>query len=346
MIKMDGKGHILWKKNYSDSARTAFKVISIPGMGYAILGWYSPSDYTSTICVYDYDGNVLLRNTFISAGWNGYLAPFDMLRLSSGNFVVAGGDEANSLMGYIKIFNSNLQLITEKAFSPPNGYYNCTFYGMCEQPDGNIALMARTVSSLNYPPEKFNLVVIRITPDGDSLSRTFLADTNYFQTANGLVRYGNGLLAVTGGKTNGINDGTSLSHTKSFNSTGFMLSGRINLVLFDATGNFISRKPITGYPESGMINSIHETSDGGFILCGTVDQLNYANMVSFTKMYLVKLDANLDVQWQEIIDSEYPSYGVDALPSGDGGYIVTGHIKSLNKKYEMTAIKTDANGKY
>jgi hypothetical protein len=128
------------------------------------------------------------------------------------------------------------------------------------------------------------------------------------------------------------------------NNWSQLVSGTISLNRYTIKGNFIDRKLITSYPNNGMMNAIKPSSDGGYILCGTVNQNNIATIVSNTKMYLLKVDANLNEQWSKVINTSFPSYGIDVFQTNDGGYLLSGYQKSFNKNYEMLAIKTDAKG--
>jgi len=341
LIKLDQKGKIIWNKRLSEANRIIWRVIDLPGTGFATLGRYFPNDTYMFICIYDYDGNLLSNNRVNTNDQNYYITPFDFILLSNGNFALAGGDEGYDV-GFLKILDPSFNLLYSKSFFAPDSFYNASFHGICEQPDGNIALMART-TSINHYLQK-NLLLIRTTPEGKQLSASFLPDSNYYETTNALESYNNGLVAVTSGITRGKDDGAYVNYTN--NTYAQLISGRINLVCFDNVGNFSSKKAITGYKGDGMISSMRKTDDGGFILCGTVDQASSAVIVSYTKIFLVKLNPDLSVEWSRAIDTTNPSYGIDAFQTPDGGFLVTGNLKSLDKQYEVVVIKMDAHGNF
>jgi hypothetical protein len=272
------------------------------------------------------------------------MAPCDFIYLSNGNFVFASSDQFNNNVGYLKILDPSFHIIHSKTFSEPAGYTNVWLHGICEQADGNLAIMGTTVNSNNSLQS--NMILIRTTPDATQLSFNFMEDLNLYETTNALVPIGNGSLAVTSSITYGQPGGTYVNYTNNNNGLQPMISGVINVVQFDSAGNFSVRKIITDYPANGMMNSLRATEDGGFIFCGTVNQAFSPVIVSYTKIFLVKLDANLDVQWSRIINTTYPAYGIDAFEASDGGYLVTGYQKSFNTRYEMMVIKTDANGNF
>jgi hypothetical protein len=296
------------------------------------------------ICIYDNDGNLLSENKVVVGGSNTWVGPFDFIRLSSGNFVVAGGDVTNTHLGYLKILDPDCHVLYSKTFSHPSGYYNVWFHGISEQPDGNIALMGSTFNTNNS--QQCNLILIRTSPNGNQLSNNFIEDLDHYETTNALATYDNGVVAVTGGITYGQPGGTFVNYTNNNNAYQPLISGVINLVQFDSTGNYAGRKVITGYASNGMMNSIRATDDGGFILCGTVGQAFSPVIVSYTNIFLVKLDSHLGVQWSRVVNTTYPAFGIDAFQTSDGGYFVTGYQKSFNVRYEMTVIKTNARGNF
>ena len=40
----------------------------------------------------------------------------------------------------------------------------------------------------------------------------------------------------------------------------------------------------------------------------------------------------------------YQSFGVDAFQTSDGGFVISGHQRSFNSKFNMIVIKTDGEG--
>jgi len=123
------------------------------------------------------------------------------------------------------------------------------------------------------------------------------------------------------------------------------ISGSINLLSFTTDGHFLNRKKINSYTGNGLINSIKPTNDGGYILCGTVNQSNSSTLVSKTKIYLLKIDAGLNEQWSRTFNTTYQSFGIDAFQTSDGSYVVAGHERTFDSKYNMLVIKTDGSGK-
>lgn len=210
-------------------------------------------------------------------------------------------------------------------------------------PDSSIALSASGLYVANPTIKRTFTFLLRTKLNGTQKTLTILNDTLYSQTPNCLIEHKGGILGVTG-KMQGWNSGNGIFVNYLNNDRAQLISGKIGLNVFDMDGQLIDKKLITSFPKNGMINSIKQCSDGGYILCGTVNQENTVTLMSYTNMYILKLDANLNEQWSKTIETTYPSFGVEVLQTLDGGYLLSGYQRSFNKNYEMIAIKTDANG--
>lgn len=83
--------------------------------------------------------------------------------------------------------------------------------------------------------------------------------------------------------------------------------------------------------------AVKRTPDGGFVVGGSavVDEVRYP--------WLAKLDADLEVEWEQLY-AAYPSHGqVRAVkPTSDGGYVFAGH--GFGIQHDAYVVKTDAAG--
>jgi hypothetical protein len=242
--------------------------------------------------------------------------------------------------------DNSFNLLNNRTYTNPANYTGFILRGICEKADGDIMLTASTnQGNSTGDTVKVHPIVLITGPTGIKKTQNILVDPVYSESPNYLVNYKDGMLGVSSRKTGDLgntNDGFLVNY---FNSLfAQLISGRINITQYDSTGLVILSKEIVGYPGFGLINIVKATSDGGFIMCGTVNQAGSNAVVSDTKIYLLKIDVNLNEQWSKVINTTYPSYGIDVLQTNDGGYLVSGHQKSFNKRYEMIAIKTDASG--
>jgi len=132
-------------------------------------------------------------------------------------------------------------------------------------------------------------------------------------------------------------DADAVFHT---NDGGYIISDSDSLIKINSNGNvewekhaFIKHTPFTEY----NFNSIEQTTDGGYILGGSVgEKPNY-------ELLLAKVDANGNVEWEKTYGGD--SDGEFAQQTSDGGYIIIGTTSSLgNGSSDVYFVKTDANG--
>ena len=350
MIKMDANGKIIWSKRMAEPGRTLFRILPVPGTGFLTLG-IGDMDVVSSdkmdICLYDNEGTSISTHKISSHNANSWNAPFDIIRLSNGNYAVAGGS-LYSKQGYLDILAPDFTVLYSRTFDALSGYTNVLFHGMCETPDGSIALTATTeFFSPAYDTTRYLSVLIRTDLDGTQKSYSLLFDSDFDETPNVITPHNNELIGFTARKpAYNAGDGAYVNYVFNYADNGLLISGKINICRFTKDGTLIERKIISDYSGNGMISSVHPTNDGGFICCGTVDQTNLPVIVSKTKIYLLKLDVNLNEEWSKTIYTTYQSFGVEALQTPDGGYLVSGQHRSMNERFEMMVIKTDANGNY
>ena len=87
---------------------------------------------------------------------------------------------------------------------------------------------------------------------------------------------------------------------------------------------------------------VHQTADGGFVVCGTTKSGDAGNL---SDVWLIKTDARGNVQWQRRFGGAGTdeAYAVEALP--EGGYMLVGYSDSQgNGAGDLLLIKTADNG--
>lgn len=93
--------------------------------------------------------------------------------------------------------------------------------------------------------------------------------------------------------------------------------------------------------DSLMAVSIKQTKDGGFIVLAHGDKPNGYDY----EVYLLKLDANAKVLWQERMGGAGENYAGEVQQTADGGYILTGTTDYYNKyEFDVWVVKLDSTG--
>jgi hypothetical protein len=117
-------------------------------------------------------------------------------------------------------------------------------------------------------------------------------------------------------------------------------SADIFLIKTYANGNIIWAKTYGG-TNSDEAYSVHQTSDGGYIVAGATYSFGAGNY----DIFLMKTDANGNVIWAKTYGGTSTDYAYSVQQTSDGGYIVAGYTASFGAgSGDIFLIKTDANG--
>jgi len=113
------------------------------------------------------------------------------------------------------------------------------------------------------------------------------------------------------------------------------------LIKIDESGNEQWNKTY-GNAFISMGLSVQQTIDGGFIISGTQDDIDYGN----SEIWLIKTDSNGNIIWDKLFCGEFNSVGFSVVQTDDGGYFITGYTNSYYdfRWPDMYLIKTDENG--
>lgn len=116
----------------------------------------------------------------------------------------------------------------------------------------------------------------------------------------------------------------------------------IYVVKIDSVGTEIWSKTYGGF-RIDMANSIHRTSDGGFVI-GASSGSYSAN----TDFFLAKINVRGEREWVQTYGAPGEhGHGFDwcknSIPIADGGYVITGY-SDCNDMMDVVVIKTDAMG--
>ena len=97
-----------------------------------------------------------------------------------------------------------------------------------------------------------------------------------------------------------------------------------------------------GGPENEWGSSLIQTADGGYAIAGGTESFGAGE----ADVYVVKLDANGNLQWTKTIGGESDDWGNSLIQTSDGGYAVAGVTKSFGVgEADVYVVKLDANGK-
>jgi hypothetical protein len=116
--------------------------------------------------------------------------------------------------------------------------------------------------------------------------------------------------------------------------------GDVYVVKLDANGNLQWTRTIGG-PEIEEGNSLIQTSDGGYAIAGYTESFGAGKW----DVYVVKLDANGNLQWTTTIGGKKEDVGASLIQTSDGGYAIAGYTNSFGAgEWDVYVVKLDANG--
>ena len=96
-----------------------------------------------------------------------------------------------------------------------------------------------------------------------------------------------------------------------------------------------------GGPENEWGSSLIQTADGGYAIAGGTESFGAGE----ADVYVVKLDANGNLQWTKTIGGESDDWGNSLIQTSDGGYAVAGGTKSFGAgEKDVYLVKLDAKG--
>lgn len=116
------------------------------------------------------------------------------------------------------------------------------------------------------------------------------------------------------------------------------------LVKFSPTGAHLWQKSYgwgyMGPPGKSTFHSVLETSDGGLLAAGTI----FPDLID-EDVWLLKLDASGDVEWERAFDCSSTEMGTSMMPACEGGYALAGSkTSSGSSDYEYWVLKLNQDG--
>jgi hypothetical protein len=315
LIKTDESGNIIWAKTYGGTNNDyASSVQQTSDGGYIVAGETHSFGVDSGdifLIKTDANGNVIWAKTY---GGTRYDWASSVQQTSDGGYIVAGSTNSfggsNEAIFLIKT-DANGNVIWAKTYW--EGAFNLA-YSVQQTSDGGY-IVAGWTSCLYY-----NIFLIKTDANGDVQWAKTYGGTRY-DWAYSVQQTSDGGYIVAGG-------------TESFGA-GY---DDIFLIKTDANGNIQWAKTYGG-TDNDYASSVQQTSDGGYIVAGRT----YSFGAGSSDIFLIKTDANGNVQWAKTYGGIYGDNAYSVQQTSDGGYIVAGGTGSFGVGGAFL-VKTDANG--
>jgi hypothetical protein len=242
-----------------------------------------------------------------------------LIQTSDGGYVIAGTTTSFGTGDYdvyvVKLdANGNLQW-TKTIGGPASEEGN----SLIQTSDGGYAIAGYTSS---FGAGEADVYVVKLDAKGN-LQWTKTIGGPGDEIGNSLIQTSDGGYAITG-------------YTTSFGAGG----KDVYVVKLDAKGNLQWTKTIGG-PKRDWSFSLIQTSDGGYAIAGETESFGAGEW----DVYVVKLDANGNLQWTKTIGGSGGEIGFSFIQTSDGGYAITGLTISFGAgEADVYVVKLDAKG--
>jgi hypothetical protein len=243
-----------------------------------------------------------------------------LIQTSDGGYAIAG---ATSSFGagewdvYVVKLDANGNLQWTKTIGGPKGDYGNS---LIQTSDGGYAIACATES---FGAGEADVYVVKLDANGN-LQWTKTIGGPGGEIGISLIQTSDGGYAIAGS-------------TYSFGA-GLL---DVYVVKLDAKGYIQWTKTIGG-PKGDYGNSLIQTSDGGYAIACATKSFG----AEWSDVYVVKLDANGNLQWTKTIGAKNKNYSKSSLiQTSDGGYAIAGHTESFGAgEWDIYVVKLDRNG--
>ena len=289
--------------------------------GYIVAGWTDSfgNERDFWVLKLKSDGTVEWQKTYGGEGWE---EARSIQQTSDGGYIVTGSTNT---------FETDALLVLKLS---PNGTidWQKTYGGddlergncIRQTPDGGY-IVAGTTRTFSVGID--DLWVLKLRPDGTvEWERTY--GGNDWEVMNSIQQTGDGGYIVAG-------------DTSSFVPRG-QEAPDVWILKLNSDGT-VEWEKIYGGDDSDEVDSIQQTSDGGYIVAGTTRSFG-AGSKNIMDIWVLKLRPDGTVEWQKTYGGVHWDVGSSIQQTSDGGYIVAGEIEFSSPGSDAWILKLKADG--
>jgi len=321
VVKLDAHGNLQWTKTIGGpESEEGNSLIQTSDGGYAIAGdtkSFGAGERDIYVVKLDANGNLQWTKTI---GGPGNEIGKSLIQTSDGGYAIAGFTQSFGAGGrdlYLVKLNANGNLQWTKTIGGP---MIDAGYSLIQTSDGGYAIAGETES---FGAGKADVYVVKLDAKGN-LQWTKTIGGLGDEIGHSLIQTADGGYAIAGA-------------TNSFGAGG----GNVYVVKLDAKGNLQWTKTIS-VKDADLGFSLIQTADGGYAIAGSTLSLGAREW----DVYVVKLDANGNLQWTKTIGAKNEELSIPSLiQTSDGGYAIAGHTESFGAgEADVYVVKLDKNG--
>ncbi len=316
-----------WTRTYftGDDWDWAYDVQQTTDGGYVIAGFTYPPGSPFSTFVYliktDSEGDTLWTKVYGgSANWQDDIA-YAVQQTPDKGYIVVGMTMSFSVGGedaWILKTDSLGDTLWTKAYG---GAEDEQLYSVQQTPDGGYIIAGGTSSFGAGPPGTYDVWLLKTNSLGDTLWTRTYGDT--LDDGHGLVQ-----LKADGGYIVG-------AHGQSYSG------GNLDIWFMrtDSSGDSLWFKTYGG-PDHDVIDDFRQTSDGGYIIVGTI------GIPSSPDIWLIRTDSLGNVQWDTTYGGAGEEFGRGVDTTAYGDFVVTGWTWSFGAGGEdVWVIRTYDDGR-
>ncbi len=340
VVKLDAAGTILWQNNIGGNAFDALKSVQQTSDGGYILAGDSNSDISGDktensqggrdywVVKLDASGNIVWQNTIGGSGED--ILNF-VQQTGDGGYILGGnsasplsGDKTENTLGFSDAWVVKLDASGTILWQNTLGGNETEgVYSLQQTSDGGYILGAYSDSDITGDKTEisrgsFDYWAVKLDAVGNLLWQKTIGGIGE-DILKSIRQTGEGGYILAG------NSASNISGDKTENSEG---GKDYWVVKLDAFGNLLWQNAIGGSGED-VLNSIRQTSDGGYLLGGYSDSGisgdKTQNSQGGNDYWAMKLNATGNLLWQKTIGGSNDDYLLFAHPTNDGLYILGGY---------------------
>jgi hypothetical protein len=321
LVKLDANGNLQWTKTIGGKYfEDDYSLIQTSDGGYAIAGntnSFGAGERDVYVVKLDANGNLQWTKTI--GAKNNYSSKPSLIQTSDSGYVIAGFTRSfGAGRGDVYLFkldaNGNLQW-TKTIGGPESEEGN----SLIQTSDGGYAIAGFTNS---FGAGRGDVYFVKLDANGNLQWTKTIGGPDY-DRGESLIQTSDGGYAIAG-------------FTRSFGAG----EADVYVVKLDANGNLQWTKTIGG-TEIDFGHSLIQTSDSGYAITGKTNSFGAGDY----DVYVVKLDANGNLQWTKTIGGPEYDRGESLIQTSDGGYAIAGFTYSFGAGWaDVYVVKLDKNG--
>jgi len=340
VLKYDADSNLQWNKTYGGTNDDRGKqIIQTSDGGFALIGYSSSSDLDVTenagaqdfwMAKLDTSGNISWEKSF---GYIGNDSSFSVLQTSDSGYLLTGtldvtasGGEGNSRSSNRRHAGGDywairLDLSGNSLWTRYFGGTNTdTPYDAIQTQEGDFIIAGSSDSNdvdISDSNGSYDFWIIKISAAGDLVWEKSFGGTE-IDEAKSIIDSGDGNYLIVGDTRS---DDIDVSQNKG--------AADLWLIKISDSGNLIWEKTFGG-TSFDVGRSISKTQDNGFLIAGSSRSLDgdLTENNGQNDAWILKLDTNIDIEWQHSIGGSEIDFGYDAVELNNKTVVMVGDSSS------------------